>query len=186
MHKILINTIISVLKILYTPIILPFRYKTRVYIYNYFLENKITFLFKNIVFNKDEKFYYNYQSNDYFIPYVKTNRLVFYLHYYLVWIWLDDNTIDNINVEKLTFVLDNNVFLSKLLKNDLLEIIKKEDKPNFIKPESNININKYTLLFYISLCLNKNNYYNHKYYNKTKTKLHRHLVFINDYPMYKI
>lgn len=180
MYKKVINFLINTFKFIYLPIILPFRNKARVVVYNYFIKNNINYMFHGKKLElKDNKYYLD---NKYFIVYLDNSKYIYYLYFNLVWIWLDDETVDNINLEKII----TNKYLKVIFKEDINSILKSNINKAFKNPNYNFEVNDYLLLFYISMFYNNNNYYNYKYYSNIKTKLHNKLVFKNDYPVYTL
>lgn len=183
MHIKIINFFINIFKIFYRPFIIPFRLKSREYVYNYFIKNNITYLFpydlkiKYLTYNKDNKV---------FLRYIKTNKIMFYFYFWVFWIWYDDETYDNINLFKLYELSYKYPFLNKYLENDLKKIKVLTDNPTFLNLYNDIEPYKYLKLFFISLFYSGNNYYNFKMYNKRKSKLHKSLVLKNDVYIYKI
>ena len=182
MHIYFINFIINIIKIIYTPIILPFRHKIRIYIYNYLIKNNITFLFpyglkiKYMVFQIDNKVY---------LRIVKTNKFMFYFYFWFFWIWYDDEKYDNINLFKLYELCYKYPLLNRILNKDLKEIKNITKDVTFQNVNKGINLKKYFLSFFISLFYNNNNYYNLKFYNKTKNKLYTKLEIKNSQYVYK-
>lgn len=184
MYIYFINFFINILKIFYTPIILPFRLYIREYIYNYLLENKINFLF-----HYDLKIVnlttYCYGNNLIFLKYKKTNKYLYHIYFWVFWIWYDDETYDNINLVKLYELSYKYKWVDNIIKKDLIEVNKKISDVSFKCLYHNLIPSNYLLLLYISLFYNNNNYYNLKFYSKTKTKLYNQLVVKNYYYIYK-
>lgn len=180
MYKKVINFLINIFKFIYLPIILPFRNKARVVVYNYFITNNINFMFHGKKLELKDGIYY--LDHRYFIKHSVTVNYIYYLYFNLVWIWLDDETVDNINLEKIIL----NKYLKNIFKKDIDSILKVNINKAFKNPNYDFEVNNYLLLFYISMFYNNNNYYNYKYYSKVKTKLHNNLVFKNEYPVYTL
>lgn len=183
MHIYFVNFFINTLKIIYVPIILPFRVYVREYVYNYLIKNKVTFLFPYDIQLVNLTTYC--KGNKVYLKYKKTNKYLFYIYYWLFWIWYDDETYDNINLIKLHELCYKYKWLNKLLEKDLTEVIKTMDDISFNKVYSNFNPSKYSLLLYLSIFLNNNNYYNLNFYSKERNKIYKKFVFKNYHYLYK-
>lgn len=180
----LINNFINIFKFIWLPLIIPFRYNCRVYVYNYFIKNKILFLFQGENIELRENTYY--LDNVIFIPYKETNKYVYFLYFVFIYMWMDDETYDNIDIERLSELKLTKPFIYKLIEKDIKKILQKYPKRAFKNPNYRFNVNNFIFLFYISMFYTKNNFYNYKSYSKKKTKLYKKLVFKNKYPMFKL
>lgn len=179
----IINFIINILKFLYTPLIIPFRTKARVYVYNYFLQNRKSFLLGYKLLKDDN--YYNLDETI-FIPKITVNKIVYFLYFYLVWIWLDDYNNDIIYNRKLNYFKMNKEYTNQLLLHN-----KKCFKNSFQQPIVNdYKADNLVWLFYLSLFQTDNNFKNYFYYSVNKKTIFnigfKELVFINNIPMYKL
>ncbi len=184
MHIYFINFIINILKFFYLPIILPIRTYIREYVYNYLIKNKIIFLFPYDL-KITNLSTYTINNNHVFLKYRKTNKYLFYTYYWLFWIWYDDETYDNINLIKLYELCYKYKWLDKLLKKDLEQVNKQIDKISFHNLYNDFNPSKYTLLLYISIFYNNNNYYNLNFYSKVNNKIYTIFTVKNYHYLYK-
>lgn len=183
MYRIMINFTINFFKILYIPLILPLRFKARIYVYNYLLQNKKYYLFPYTNFDISNNYFINI-NNNLTIPLIEIKMYKFYFYYYFIWIWLDDKNLDIINTNEVSKLVMKYKVLNFFLEKDLKEILLLNIDNNF--NFCNINLGKYKLLCFLSIFFNKNNYYYLNFYSNKKTNVYTKLVFINNYPMYKI
>lgn len=179
----IINFIINILKFLYTPLIIPFRTKARVYVYNYFLQNRKSFLIGCKTLKGD--IYYNLDDT-LFIPKLNINKLLYFLYFYFVWIWLDDYNNDIICNKRLNYFKMNNKYTNQLHLHN-----KRCFRSSFQQPiVDNYKSDDLVWLFYLSLFYSDNNFKNYFYYNTKKKTIfnigYKELVFINNIPMYKL
>lgn len=172
----IIDLILNILKAIYVPYILPFRYKAKLVVYNYILTNynfRHLFIDKKYILTIDNNItYYNKYNDSYksdyvsidgyrvrgnvFIKKLKVTKLQFWLYYVLVWVWLDDNNYD---VFAINNIMDNNNYTVKDISTILNHY---NSKTTFECPDNEVDdiINKFTTLFFISLLYSSNNFYN--------------------------
>lgn len=179
----IINFIINIIKFLYVPLILPFRFRAKIYVYNYFLQSNKYFLigYKNL---KDGKYYST--NGDYFLDKIKLNKFKLFLYFYFVWIWLDDYNCDILNNTKLNSLRLSDFYIKQLTYHNRYCHYNSFIKP---MPVKEYNVTSYIYLFYLSLFYSNNNFKNYFYFSSKKRTFmnigFKQQIFFDSIPMYK-
>lgn len=162
-----IGYIINILKFIISPLISIFRFKARVYVYNYFISHGDNYLLpRDLQLNGSG--YYTWcdrkKQQVLFIPKIRVNRFCYLLYFWLVWIYSDDNNYDIINIKACTELnLGEKDFttITSILANNGTILSNFKYGVSVTKHDNSI------YLFYYSMFYSSNNFFNYFKYSKT-------------------
>lgn len=180
---------INILKFVLLPIVSIFRFKARVYVYNYFISYGDSYLLPRDLELIGESYYTwddRKKTQVIFIPKIKVNKFYYLLYFWLVWIYGDDNNYDTINIRACTALkLDKKdyVTISNILLNTGTIPSNFKYGINVTKQDDSI------YLFYYSMLYSSNNFFNYFKYSKTLKTFwkigYKEKVYINGLIRYK-
>lgn len=171
--KITIYIIIEFLSLFYTIFIIPYRYKSRSVVYDYYLKtNKFNYLISCIsTFKKHKNYNKNILTNKQYKSSV-LDTIKFQFYFWVIWIWLDD-------LATADFLREDKLYKNKLLKNRIskdINIIKNETEncplrnEEYLKNNKTINISLLTV--YANVLANtNNNFVNTFFYTKNQNDI---------------
>lgn len=171
--KIILYSFIEFISLFYTLFILPYRYKAREVVYNFYLEtNKFNYLISCVSkLNKMKNYDKRILTRTEIVVSLK-EHIKFNFYFWFIWIWLDDlATADFIREDKL---YNSKVFKKKIM-HDIQNIKNNTDNcplnnEDYLKNNKHVNVSLWTA--YINILANtNNNFANTFFYTLNKTDI---------------